>query len=45
MTAEAKNINMDPRKTADGFVEAGGTKVRVISGDNNSGLKLKLKNY
>ena len=45
MTAEAKNINMDPRKTADGFVETGGTKVRVISGDNNSGLKLKLKNY
>jgi len=45
MTAEAKNINMDPRKTANGFVEAGGTKVRVISGDNNSGLKLKLKNY
>ena len=45
MTAEAKNINMDPRKTADGYVEAGGVKVRAVSGDNNSKLKLKLKNY
>lgn len=45
MTAEAKNINMDPRKTADGYVEAGGIKVKAISGDNNSGLKVKLKNY
>ena len=45
MTAEAKNINMDPRKTASGYVEADGMKVKVISGDDNSGLKLKLKNY
>ena len=45
MTAEAKNINMDPRKTADGYVEAGGVKVRAVSGDSNSKLKLKLKNY
>ena len=45
MTAEAKNINMDPRKTADGVVEAGGLKVRALSGDNSSKLKLKLKNY
>ena len=45
MTEDAKNINMDPRKTAEGYVDAGGIKVRAISGDNNSGLKLKLKNY
>ena len=45
MTAEAKNINMDPRKTSDGIVEAGGVKVKAISGDNNSRLKVKLKNY
>jgi len=45
MTAEAKNINMDPRKTADGVVEAGGLKVKALSGDNSSKLKLKLKNY
>ena len=45
MTAEAKNINMDPRKTADGYVETGGIKVRALSGDDSSKLKLKLKNY
>ena len=45
MTADAKNIDMEPRKTADGFVDAGGMKVKVISGDNLSGAKLKLKNY
>ena len=45
MTADAKNVDMTPRKTADGFVDAGGIKVKVISGDNISGSKLKLKNY
>ena len=39
MTADAKNIDMTPRKTADGFVDAGGLKVKVISGDNLSGAK------
>ena len=43
--ANAKNISMDPRKSAEGYVDAGGVKVRAISGDNKSGLKLKLKNY
>ena len=45
MSAEAKNINMDPRKTADGYVETSGVKVRAISGDSDSKLKIKLKNY
>ena len=45
MSANAKNINMDPRKTSDGYVDTGGVKVKAISGDNSSGLKLKLKNY
>ena len=45
MSANAKNINMDPRKTSDGYVETSGVKVKAISGDNSSGLKLKLKNY
>lgn len=45
MSAEAKNINMDPRKTADGIVESSGVKVKAVSGDNSSKLKLKLKNY
>ena len=35
LTADAKNINMDPRKTSDGYVEAGGIKVKAISGDDN----------
>jgi hypothetical protein len=45
LSKDAKNINMDPRKTADGYVESGGLKVRAITGDSNSKLKLKLKNY
>ena len=36
---------MDPRKTSDGYVDTGGVKVKAISGDSSSGLKLKLKNY
>jgi len=40
----AKNINMDPR-SAHQEVEVGGLKARVISGDDLSGIKLKLKNY
>lgn len=45
MTSQAKNINVDNRKTNDGFVQAGGTKVRVVSGENSSSTKLRLKNY
>jgi hypothetical protein len=45
MSAEAKNISMDPRKTSSGYVDAGGLKVKAISGDDNSKLKFKLKNY
>ena len=41
LNAESKNINMDPRKTD--IVEAGGVKVRAISGDDSSKLKIKLK--
>jgi hypothetical protein len=32
---------MDPRKA--GVVEAGGVKVRAISGDDSSKLKIKLR--
>ena len=45
ITSEAKNINVDGRKTADGMVDAGGQKVRVISGDTSSSNKFRLKNY
>ena len=41
LNAESKNINMDPRQA--GTVEAGGLKVRAISGDDSSKLKIKLK--
>jgi hypothetical protein len=44
MNAEAKNINMDPRKTNVGFVDAGGVKVRAVSGDDGSKLRIKIKN-
>lgn len=40
----SKNINMDPRSTHQ-EVKIGGMKARVISGDDLSGIKLKLKNY
>jgi len=43
MTKDAKNINMDPRKTDSGFVDAGGVKVRAIAGDDSSKLKIKLR--
>jgi len=45
MTSQAKNINMDARKTDSGVVNAGGIKVKAISGDDSSKLKFKLKNY
>ena len=41
LNAESKNINMDPRKTD--IVEAGGIKVRAISGDDSSKLRIKIK--
>jgi len=43
MTSEAKNINMD-RKTDTGSVKPK-SNVRLISGDDSSKLKFKLKNY
>ena len=39
----AKNIDMSPR-TAARTIEAGGIKVRAISGDDMSGLKFKIGN-
>ena len=45
MTSEAKNINLDGRKTADGMVKVGDKKVRVISGDTSSSKNFRLKNY
>ena len=44
ITSEAKNINLT-RKTADGNIKVSDKKMRVISGDNSSSEKFKLKNY
>jgi hypothetical protein len=43
ISVESKNINMDPRNTNTGYVESGGIKVRAISGDDSSKLRIKLK--
>ena len=40
--ANAKNVDMTPR-TAAQDVEAGGIKVRAISGDNTSRLRVKVR--
>jgi hypothetical protein len=40
---DSKNINMNPRKASNGVIEAGGMKVRAITGDSSSKLKIKLK--
>ena len=45
LTSEAKNVNVDGRKTSDGVVKIGGTKMKVISGDTSSSRKFKLKDY
>ena len=44
MEAEAKNINMDPRKSNGGYVDAGGVKVKAVSGFDSSKLRVKIKN-
>jgi len=44
LEAESKNINMDPRKTNQGFVDANGIKIKAVSGDSSSKLRVKIKN-
>ena len=41
--AKAKNVSMDPRQQYTGTVEAGGMKVRAISGDDSNKLRVKIK--
>ena len=41
--AKAKNVSMDPRQQFTGQVEAGGMKVRAITGDNSNKLRVKIK--
>ncbi len=43
ISRDSKNVNMDPRKTGSGVIETGGMKVRAITGDDSSKLKIKLR--
>ena len=43
LNAESKNINMDPRKSSEGIIDTNGVKVRAISGENSSKLRIKIK--
>ena len=40
--AKAKNVDMSPRQEHTDTVEAGGMKVRAISGDNSNDFKVKI---
>ena len=42
--ARSKNINMDPRKSHEPVADAKGFKVRAVSGDDSSRLKVKIRN-
>ena len=42
--AKAKNVDMSPNQTHPNVVEAGGMKVRAISGDTSSDFKVKIGN-
>ena len=41
--AKAKNVDMSARQTHSGVVEAGGIKVRAITGDDSSKLRVKMR--
>ena len=42
--ARSKNVNMDPRKSHEPVADAKGFKVRAVSGDDSSRLKVKIRN-
>ena len=44
INSKAKNIDMNPRTTSDGFIDAGGMKIKAVSGNDSSKLKIKFKN-
>ena len=41
--ARSKNVNMDPRKSHEPVADAKGFKVRAVSGDDSSRLKVKIR--
>ena len=40
--AKAKNVNMSPNMTHTNSIQSGGTKFKVISGDDSSKLRVKI---
>ena len=42
--ARSKNVNMDPRKSHEPVTDVKGFKVRTVSGDDSSRLKVKIRN-
>jgi len=40
---KAKNIDMDPRQGHEGFMQAGGVKVRALDTNSSNDFKFKLK--
>ena len=44
LNSNSKNINMNPRNTSDGVIDAGGMKIRAVSGNDSSKLKIRFKN-
>ena len=43
LESESKNINMDPRRTSNGVIETSGVKVRAVSGEDSSKLRIKIR--
>lgn len=43
LEAQSKNINMDPRRTSNGMIETSGVKVRAVSGEDSSRLRVKIR--
>jgi len=43
LEAQSKNINMDPRRTSNGVIETSGVKVRAISVEDGSRLRVKIR--
>ena len=41
--AKAKNVNMDPRQQHGNVIESGGLKVRAVTGDDSSRLRVKMR--
>ena len=45
VVTSSKNISNDPRKTVSGDIFVGGMKVKAISGDDSSKLRIKKRKF